>query len=258
MADPLTWFKRKFTKVSPKELAKRDSFYANDMGHYSDKGFIDGLLRKYFSRGDLIQSGTFQFWAGPGVDRRSVTLGYSEETGEYATRPDQVLFYGNLPALVFDMEARREEEGRLKPKFPFAFSRKPKLHRRRAKPQVDEWASRGYPTILADTEGYSIQPITSMFGTQHHRFGYTIGARFMRPWFVLPSYLLVFMDAFKKGGELFDEVHPRMGAYIEQILENLKGAVVIVVAKGYTAPKDRKVLGLFYAESDVEAEDDDE
>ncbi len=245
MADPLKWFRKQFTQVTPKNLADLDDFYAHDMRHFTKDSFIDGLLRKYFSRGDLLQRGSFAFWNAPGVDRRSATLGYTMDDGVYAKPGDQVLFYGNLPALVFDMEARRAEEDRIKPIRRRSYG----SVRDRAKLVTNEWKSKGYPTILRDTEDYDIRPITGIFGTQHHRWGYTIGARYMNPYIVLPSYLLIFLDAFKKGGELAG----KMTTYIPEVLKGIwsgngedDGAIVIVVAKGYTKPKDRKVLGLFY------------
>ena len=236
MADPVSYFNRKFEKLFPKQLAAKDDFYANDMEHFSKGGFVDGLLRKYFSRGDLLQGGTFQFWNAKGVDRRSVTLGYSMESGAYATRNDQVLFYGDLPALVFDMEDRRKNEDKpIKHRPAFQTSKKPK-------PVPDEWESRGYPTMLADTEDYSIHAITSVFGTQHHPFGYTIGARDMIPHIVLPKYVLIFLNAFGPTGELKGQ----LASYVQGVLQGVGSSLVIVVAKGYVKPKDRKVLGLFY------------
>jgi len=239
MADPVSYFNRKFQKLSPKQLAAKDDFYANDMEHFSKGGFVDGLLRKYFSRGDFAARWhLFSFWNAKGVDRRSVTLGYSMESGAYATRNDQVLFYGDLPALVFDMEDRRKNEDKpIKHRPAFQTSKKPK-------PVPDEWESRGYPTMLADTEDYSIHAITSVFGTQHHPFGYTIGARDMIPHIVLPKYVLIFLNAFGPTGELKGQ----LASYVQGVLQGVGSSLVIVVAQRGTSKPQRtaKVLGLFY------------
>ena len=71
------------------------------------------------------------FW-GDGVERRSVTLGYTMETGEYAEENYQVLFCGNLPAVVFDFEDRHKAES-----MPVA-TRPLTLLKRKPRPRPDE------------------------------------------------------------------------------------------------------------------------
>ena len=177
------------------------------------------------------------FW-GDGVERRSVTLGYTMETGEYAEENDQVLFCGNLPAVVFDFEDRHKAESMPVATRPLA------LLKRKPRPRPDEWKQGGQATILGEaTEDYDIAPIRSIFGTQHHKFGYTIGGRDMNEWTIMVKYILVFMDAFKKGEELAGD----FPSYIKKLLKELGGRPVVVVAKSYTKPKERKVLGFYRA-----------
>lgn len=229
--------KMKIIKVTPEEL-KENPIYANDMAHYKPSTFIQGLLRKYFSRGNVLQGPdkTLQFWVD-GVEKRSATLGYNMRSGEYAKNSDIVLFYTNYPSLVFDFRRRFDKE--FSPPPPRSIGRVARKQRKVA--PTDEWKCEGYPTILRDTEEFTIDYVP------HHSFTYTISGDSIfgfgiDPEEIIVKYLLVFKAAFGKEGDFEGGLIPYLTRLFQQL--DKEHWPIIVFAENYIYPDKRKVLGM--------------